>query len=238
MTVVAKDVMSRASIVLQDSGAVRWPATELHVWLNDGQREIALHKPSAVAKTAELSLSEGTWQSLDASYISLIRVTRNLATIGGSPSGRTGGRAITPIVREVLDTQIPNWQDPSVIPNSSVVKHVIQDMTDPRSFWVVPGNDGTGIIEAIVAAKPSDVAAGSDVLDIETYSGTLDVPDIFQSAIVDYILYRAFSKDMNLAGSMQRAQAHYQQFANAIGMKVQSDTVFNLSTTGEGPAAR
>jgi hypothetical protein len=235
MAFTAKDVMLRATTVLQDAGAVRWPATELLLWLNDAVRELALHKPNAVAETAELSLAQGTWQSLPAEYISLIRVSRNLTNVAADVGGRTGGKAITPIVREILDAQMPGWQDLTVLPASPNVTHIIQDMMDPRSFYVVPANDGTGIIEAIVSKMPADIVQPTNPLDIDSYTATVDLPDIYRNALVDFVLYRAFSKDMNLAGNAQRAGAHYQQFAQAIGMKTQTEQVTTVNTTGSQP---
>lgn len=235
MAFTAKDVMHRANTVLQDAGAVRWPATELLLWLNDAVREVALQKPNAVAETAELSLSAGTWQQIPADCISLIRVVRNLANVEADPGGRTGGKAITPVVREILDAQMPGWQDPNVLPSGSQVIHVVQDMMDPRSYYVVPGNDGTGVIEAIVARMPTEIAEPGNPLDIDSYTANVDLPDIYRNALVDYVLYRAFSKDMNLAGNGQRAQAHYQQFATAIGLKLQTEGVTTVNKTGSQP---
>lgn len=235
MAFTAKDVMLRATTVLQDAGAVRWPATELLLWLNDAAREVALHKPNAVAETVEIQLSEGTWQTLPDEYISLIRVSRNLATSAQAVGGRTGGKAITPIVREILDAQMPGWQDPSVLPSSPQVNHIIQDMMDPRTFYVVPGNDGTGMIEAIVSKMPTEIDQPANPLDMDSYTATVDLPDIYRNALVDYVLYRAFSKDMNLAGNGQRAAAHYQQFAQAIGLKTQTEQVTTVNTTGTQP---
>jgi len=220
-TVPVADILTRASIVLQDKTNTRWPTSELEYWLNDGQREIALHKPSAVASVEEISLSRGTYQTLGSGYVSIQRMLRNLETVAADAAGRTGGRHVTPVTRDILDQQLPNWHDPSVVPYDSVVKHVIWDIADPRSFWVYPGNDGTGVVEAVVASMPTDVSTGE----------TINVPDIYRNALVDFICYRCLSYDANLAGAMQRAVAHYQMFAAAIGLKSASDAAENLNTT-------
>jgi hypothetical protein len=228
----AKDILHRANITLQDTGFVRWPLPELLLYLNDGMRELAIYKPTAVTETVELPLSEGTLQAIPDAYISLLRVTRNLATLDGSPQGRTGGKAITPTSRNTLDVVMPSWQDPNTLPYSATVQHVIQDMADPRSFYVVPGNDGNGVIEAVVSVEPTDIAEPANPLDVGSYTATVAVPSIFRNALVDYVISRAYQKDSTDPNAAARAQAHYQMFANAIGLKMQTDQAASVKTTG------
>lgn len=229
----AKDILHRATITLQDSGFVRWPLPELLLYLNDAMLELANHKPSAVTRTVELPLAKGTWQTLPATYVSLVRVVRNLDTLDASPTKRTGGVAITPTSRNILDVVMPGWQDPDVLPLSAAVQHVVQDMADPRSFYVVPGNTGTGIVEAVVSVLPVPIPEPASPLNIASYTATVNVPSIFQNALTDYVLYRAYSKDSADPSSAQRAQAHYQMFANSVGLKSAADTVANVRTTGD-----
>lgn len=223
MAFTAKDVLTRVSTILQDSGAVRWPLPEQLTWLNDATREIAIVKPNATAKTVVISLVSGTKQEIPETAASLIQVTRNIT--GTS----TGGRVITPIVREVLDRQIPRWHETEFLPFSANVKHVIDDPFDQRVFYVVPGNDGTGKIEAVVSSIATDIPVPTNQFEIDDYTAAVDLQDIYRNVVVDYVLYRAFSKDMALAGAVQRAQAHYMQFSNALGIKVQGEAVANVN---------
>jgi hypothetical protein len=45
--------------------------------------------------------------------------------------------------------------------------------------------------------------------------------DIFANALLDYVLYRASTKDAEQAANAQRAVAHYQAFQNALGVSAQ-----------------
>lgn len=220
----AREVMTRAQYILQDAGAVRWTAPELRLWLNDALREIAIRKPNATAESVELSLQRGTYQRIPDEFQSLISINRNLVTLDDSPERRGGGRIVTPTMREVMDAQIPGWQDNAKLPYARQVMHYIEEIIDRRSFYVVPGNDGTGIVEATVSRIPAEVPVpAGNVLDAESYDTVVEIGDIYRSALVDYSLYRAFSKDMNIQGGAQRAQMHYQQFADALGIKVQME---------------
>lgn len=211
MAFTAADVMRKASTILNDAGAVRWPLTELLDWINSATREIALLKPTATAETIGISLESGTKQSIPAGYHQILRVLRNSAS----------GRSITPTTREIIDTQLPGWHDTSILPFSVDVVHFINEGDDQRSFFVVPGNTGTGVIDVVASKVPAEIARPTNPLSIAEYDDAVPVPDIYQSAVIDYVLYRAFSKDASVPGAAQRASAYYQQFANALGLKVQ-----------------
>lgn len=233
MALTAKDVLSRARIVLQDAGSTRWLLPELLDWLNDGLRSIALYKPSAISVTKVLELDEGTYQEL-AEGQQLLRVTRNITSATGT-SPRVGGPVITPIAREILDAQLPNWHDTNSVPFSDTVRHVMSDIMDPRAFYVFPGNDGTGKIEATVSKEPTPITVAGDANDIDNYTEAIPISPIYIDPLIDFVLYRAFSKDMQFAGSAERSIAHYQNFQNALGVRQQTENMANVNTTQSQP---
>lgn len=230
MTFQTKDVMARAATTLQDASNIRWPVTELHGYLNDGLCEIVTIKPNAVSKTVNLELDEGTLQTLPAEYTVLSRVSRNMV------DANTGGGAIRRLdSRSIMDSHMPGWQDPAVIPFAKKVVHVIHDIADPNQFYVAPGNDGTGIIEAVVGAYPTkSPVPGADADDIDSYADSVDVPDIYMNALVDYVIYRAYSKDARIAGSATRAAAHYTLFRDSVTNFSQSENGMSLAAANSG----
>lgn len=234
MPVNARDILSRVQIVLQDAGAVRWLLPELAKWASDGLREIANRKPSATSEIRVLPLVAGTKQTLPDDVLSLVRVVRNVT--GTSPTF-VGGITVTPVVREILDAQVPGWHDPTRVTQRAQVRHVIFDPLDPRTFYVYPGNTGTGQIECVVSAIPDDftIAGGADPDDLESYNIDAPISAIYLTALVDFTLYRAFSKDMQLAGAGDRAAMHYQQFAQAIDTRTNLDTIYQPNTTNSQP---
>lgn len=235
----AKDVMHSASVTLQDFGNVHWTAPELHTYLNDALREIVALKPNAKSGTVTLELATGTLQTLPDEYTVLSRVTRNLVLGHDEVGGPTGGKAIRTLARrEIIDSQIPGWQAAATLPFAAVVENVIHDMADPRSFYVVPGNDGTGKIEAMVGMVPPSVTApvAPNNLAIENYTQSVDFPDIYRNAIVDFILYRAFSKDSGVPNAANRASAHFTQFREAIAAINNGEMGMALANYGRASA--
>lgn len=51
----------------------------------------------------------------------------------------------------------------------------------------------------------------------------IKLDDIYANAILDYVLYRAYSKDAEYAANASRAALHYQAFTAALGAKTQVD---------------
>ncbi len=233
MPVSAKNVLTRCQVILQDAGAVRWPLTELVDWLNDGLKQIRMLKPNATAETSVIPLEVGTMQSVPPEYAILIRAWNNCAS-DGTPEGN----AITPIVREILDQQKPGWHDGTVVPFRRRVRHVASDISDPRVFFVYPGNDGTGHMRATLSRIPDEITpvTGADPEDMDAYDVDIaGLQAIYQQCLVDYVLAMAFSKDMQYAGSAERAAVHMAQFTTALGTRQAVEAVANINTTNTQP---
>lgn len=212
-----QDIMVQAGILLNDTAHVRWTLAELCLWINDAVKATILAKPSASSGTAVLSLSEGTLQTLDAPYLSLIDVTRNI-TSEGPP--RVSGRVITMAKRSDLDAQNPGWHSNAEVRFAKEVRHVMFDELNPREFFVFPGNNGQGKIEAVVATQPTALAASGDPELEASYAGSIGLPEPYSVPIVDYVCYRAQSKD-DIGGDAGRASVSFQAWAAAVGLKVQ-----------------
>lgn len=230
MAVAVSEILSRAQTLIQDNTGVRWPVVELLGWLNDATREVALHKPSASSQSVVLEMNEGTRQTIPVGALMLLRVIRNLK-MGSTEGSRIGGRAVRVVNRDVLDTQHPNWHDSETTPYTPSVKHFVFDESDPTAFYVFPGNDGTGTVEALVSQAPPAVTESGT--DISNYEGTdVPLPDIYANAVLDYVLYRAYSKDASFAENMDRANYHMTAFANSLGLKTNSEV---LSSANNSP---
>lgn len=228
MSFTAKDILWAAQTTLQDAGNRRWTLEELRVYLNDGLKQIAYLKPSAVSKSKRVSLQRGTYQELpDGEH--LLRVIRNITSADGV-TPRVSGPVITPIDRSILDAQFSDWHDENSVPFSATVTHVMMDEENPRVFYVYPGNDGNGAIEAVVSANPAKVAAPSNPLDIASYTTAIDIPTLYENVLRDYVLSRAFEKDAAIPGAVQRAAAYRQSFNDALGVKSQIEAVNNINT--------
>ena len=217
MTVTVQSVVDRAQAVLQDTAGVRWPVTsELVLWVNDAQREIALMKPDATATNTTVTLATGTKQAIPAGGNRLLGVVRNMS----AASSGTGGRSVRLVDRSVLDSQTPDWHDPAVTgsaAHTTVVKHWVYDPNNPRDYYVYPGVAGNAYLEIVYSANPATIALNAN----------LGVPDVYANAVLNYVLYMAYMKDSEFAPSQQRAASHFQLFTVSVTGKGQLDATGN-----------
>lgn len=211
MAITAQSVVRRVIDTLQDTTSVRWPVNELVRYLNDGQREVILNRPDAMATNAMLTCVAGSKQTLPTNGAKLIEVVRNAA------AGSTK-RAVRMINREILDAQTPNWHN---LTGAIESLHFMYDPRDPRVFYVYPPALSTTQLDIVYSAYPADIAEPADGAAYTAVTGNISLPDIYGNVLQDYILYRAYSKDSEYAGNAQRSQNHYAAFANALGVEVQ-----------------
>jgi hypothetical protein len=205
-TITAQSIIDKASTLLLDTSNVRWSRAELLGWLNDGQRQIVVMAPSATNKVAVMKLVAGTRQNIPSDGWTLLNVIRYMGTDGTRP-----GRAVRVTSQQLLDSYNPNWHSstPSVVPQSYVFDQ--QDMT---AFYVYPPNTGNGYVQLNYSPEPSDLTLESQPIVVR---------DIFQTALLDYILYRACSKDAEYAPGLQLAAGYLQTFNLAMGVKQEAE---------------
>ena len=190
--VTAQEVMTRAAKTLQDPEFVRWTKPEMLEWISEAQVAIA-RTPGAYSKIKVIQLQEGTRQTLPDDGWCLITVTRNFE----------GDTALTPVrlvTRSLLDAVVPDWHMAYARP---LVENFTYDDRFPREFYVYPPNDGEGQVEIIYMGIPEDVVDASQILELD---------DTFIPAILNYVLYRATTKEADYSPGVQNASAYFQAY--------------------------
>lgn len=211
MAVLASDVITRVREILVDKAvAKRWTDAELLRYLSDGQRTIAAMYPDQVTKVAIVPLVPGTYQTLPADAVSLLTIYRNFAGDGVTP-----GRAIRLIRREILDDQNPGWHTEG---KQQVVYNYIYDPLDSMAYFVYPPSNGLGFVQMNYCFNPEEV---TDLTD------ELPLAGIYQTPLVDYVLYKAHQKDSDFAAGQQRAVAHLQAFTLFMETRSKRDVETN-----------
>ena len=222
MSITAQSIIRRVVDIIQDATNVRWTVPELVRYLNDGQREIVLHRRDAMSTNAALALAVGTKQAIPAAGTELIDVIRN---------SNTPKRAVRLCNREILDAQSPGWHGQTA---AAEILHYMFDARDPKVFYVYPPAAAGASLDIVYSALPTDVTEPAEGSLYTAVTGNISVPDIFANVLQDYIFYRAYTKDADYAGNLQRATAHYAAFANALGVDVKS-TVAIAPTSRSNP---
>jgi len=215
-TIKVREVIKRVEDVLQDSN-VRWPRIELQNWLNESYLQIVQLRPDSNAKTGTFTCVAGTRQTITTGFASALRIidiVRNLASASDK-------KVVRLINRSVLDDQRPAWHTDTATVN---IQNYTFDVRQPKSFFVYPPATTAAQLEVVYADLPTAHALSAANLDpASSSSDVILIDDTYVTAIIDWILYRAFSKDAEFAANAARAGAHYQTFMSSIGTKTQSD---------------
>ncbi len=205
--ITVSQILSRAYILLEDEDHDVWEQDELITWINDAVLAVINIRPDVSPKRSVVTLVEGTYQSLPDDGSMLIKVIRDMST----------HLSITGMPLDVLDDQLPNWREPVMSKN---VEHYIYDDRDPKHFEVYPSVSDGVQIEIEYGAIPAEVSMPEDTITLKRE---------FLNILVDWVLYRAWSKDDESA-DLNKSTLHFQAFMNNLGVKTESDKSIIPST--------
>lgn len=215
-TVKVVDIISRAKTLLQDASSARWPVLELQLWLNDSYRDIVNMRPEANINTGTFTCTASARQTLTLGFpnaLRLVEVIRNVAV--------TSAKNVVRLVnRQALDDQIRNWYAETPTVN---IQNYMFDPRVPKEFLVYPPATALAQLEVVYSSVPTPHTLTEAELNNPATAEVIRIDDSYSGAILDYVLYRAYSKDSESQVNAQRAMAHYQAFATALGIKGQSE---------------
>ena len=75
------------------------------------------------------------------------------------------------------------------------------------------------------------------IADYVTDVQALPLDDSYMNPLLDFMLYRAYSKDADYAQNAQRAMGHLEVFQMALGAKTQSDAGISATNSRKGIVA-
>lgn len=213
---LASEIISRAQTLLQDAAGTRWTSSELLKWISDGQRVIALVRPDSCSTHAAITLVAGTKQTLPAGGLRLLDVIRNLSESG------VVGRSVRMVDRETLDAQDPSWH--KTISGGSVYNFTY-DNRDPLNFYVYPPALPGKKLEIVYVKSPDEVLNTTDAIALL---------DIYAEPLLNYVMFRAYSKDAEYGANAQLATGYFTVFSNLLGIKTSKDFAFSPDANKPG----
>jgi hypothetical protein len=215
-TVKVVDLIIRARTILQDTTSVRWALSELQLWLNDSYRETLIARPDSNTLTGEFVCVAGPRQVLTSTFANasrLISVVRNTAATSNK-------YAVRLVDRRSLDDQRKGWYGETQTVN---IEEYMFDARQPRDFFVYPPATTAARLEVAYAQVPTPHTLTDEQLGNAATAEVIRIDDSFANALLDYVLYRAYTKDSEQPANAQRAVAHYQAFQNSLGVSAQAN---------------
>ena len=201
------DLINRCEIISQDKTSVRWPKQEWLNGYNDAILFVVNRRPDKAVKNVDFVVDvTNTKQTLPADALSLFTITRNVGS----------GRPIRKLSRNQLDDQYENWHQET----ATNIDHYIYDERDPKVFYIYPRPlSGPHTIEISYPFAPEAIV----ITNFETDVQTISIDDSFLNPILDFMLYRAYSKDADYAANGARSTMHLNAAEGAVGRKTEAD---------------
>jgi len=213
------DIISRARVLLHDASAARWADTELVMWINDGNKYIAIQRPDACSVNAAMTLVSGTKQSIAGLTPPGVRLLDVVKT--------SAGRGITLVDRHELDTHRPTWHADS----AGATENYVYDNRDPKTFYVWPPASAGASIDIIYSRVPLEITTG-------TLSTAMTLDDLYLDALLNYVMFRAYAKDAEATQNASLATTYLQACNTALGVRTAADVAASpdLNSPGGKPS--
>lgn len=202
MTAVV-DLIDVVSGLLVDPGNDNWPVATLVEYLNDGLRTLAKYAPAQFYEYTTLTLVDGAKQTLPATAVRIVSPGFSLDGSGNRV------RSIRLVDKDLLDAASPTWQAAAI----GVTRQLALSPGNTNEYWVSPPGVAGATIEAQVEAVPATL----------TQSSSIPVDAMYEPALVDYVLFRAYSQDAEYAAQDGRASLHYQRFMSVVAPPDESE---------------
>lgn len=204
----------------------RWPVPELLGYLSEAINAIVQGKPSLFVSVTTLNLAPGSTQHLPEEYSRILDIHFNLNRDG------TEGPNVLPGVYNLQ--QAFNKPD---CPSRALIEVWSAYPGSERFYWVDPpvprGLNYTPKVEALVMLAPQPVTSVNQPVLFPGGSTQL-----YWGALVDWCLYRCFSKDMESATSFENSQAKLKSFQAYLGVAITSPQALKKSSGPSTAQAR
>lgn len=196
----------------EDSGNYRWSDAELLDYLNAATRQIVGFMPDAntVETIEDTGTSRVARQELPAGGIKFIRASRNYADDGTTPQG-----TVRFVEKDVLDTYDPDWEYVTAsVDGANYFLHFCHDKREPRVYYLFPPPVVDNKKVAVVySTTPTAMAAVGD---------TFPLQDEYINGAVQYIIYRALTKESRQTLPDDYRRGLWQNFLVALGLQRQA----------------
>ena len=209
-------IIQRVRNLLQDNTAVpRWSNNDLLDAYNEALLAVVQNRPDVNSQLLPFTCQARALQSLPPGTYRLLDIVDNPAT----------GRTVMATTRSSLDSLLPNWTKATGLE----VEQFVYDQKSPTVFYVYPVPPADHQLNLLVSQAPARIT----ITDFEADTQLFSLDELWLNPVINYMLFRAFSMDMETQANMQQAQSYLAMFANDLGLKWNTDQIFRQMLQGK-----
>lgn len=189
------DIISTARMLYNDTDSVllRIEDTELLAYFNDGMREVSGLQPAVFNTIGDFECVAGQCDQAvtfpDAQALIKVQCIH-------------GGNVVHEADMKSLDAFLPGWRTAT----AAAAVNWMREPGDPLRFFIYPKAPVDQTLDVMYVRNPTVLVLADTITEI---------PSGYFPAMVDYLVYRAESRDDEHSNS-GRAAAHYQAFVAKI----------------------
>lgn len=215
MTTKTQSVIDRIDTITADLQRKRFSLARIALFMNEAQSLIAEAKARASSQWRPFTLVAGARQDLRSdSATQWIRLHDVLCN--ADPAGAPVGATMRQVSRAQLDAILRTWRAATA---STAVFEFSLDEREPFAFDVYPPAVAGSKVYLLASVRPAPVCVlnggGTALADADEVIGLNDGFDI---PMVDWVLYRLFSRDASDAAYVARARDHLAAAQLALGV--------------------
>ena len=192
-------ILSSVRNSLNDNGdedCRHWTDAELLDYFNDSVCLLSSHRPDAFTKSVTLTLKKGACQDFSSQYQCIVSIDYNVDSKGECDSD-------SPVSEGDFDLiKCFSKKSCSSKTSSKGVGSFAVDPANPAIVYVSPAVDKVTKVIGKVVERPDPLSLTS----------CIDFDCKYIPALKDYMLHRAYAKDIESAAAMQRSERHLQMF--------------------------
>ncbi len=218
-TAVNKLIDEAARLVV-DPQMIRWSKEFWVDAYNAAIRSIVAIRPDALTKTLDFVCVLGSTQTVPEGTRYVVDVVRN-----------KDGRAVSGNINlKMLNDYRPDWR---IEPPAAEVKGWFYDDRNPSNFYVYPPAQEGVELEVAFAMVPVSI----ETADYDAKKPS-ELISLYDNAIIEWLVYRAFSEDSEFTANAARAANALNAFRTLLGDKTQADAVTHQKSQDINNAAR
>lgn len=218
-----KEIITEVRRVIHDEKGppYRWSDDELIAYLNAGTRQTVTLVPEAntVETIGDTLTSRVARQSLPTGGIKFIKVARNYADDGVTPQG-----SVRYVEKDSLDTYEPDWEYVSTkVDGDNYFDHFCHDASEKGVYYLYPAPAADNKRFALVySAAPTKLFESGEAFPMG---------DEYFNAVVQYVIYRALTKESRDTLPSAFRQELWQNYLVALGLQNQAEERVNPASS-------
>ena len=217
MSATVQNVIDEVRLAIQDTDGAnyRWADAELIKYVNAASRQIVALVPEAnIVETIATISNNIARQSLPAGGIKFLKAGRNVSVVNGT----TQEGPIRYVEKDVLDGFDPNWEYDTTIKtlagSTDFFEHYTHDKRSPKVYFLYPPASASAYAEIQYSAIPTAMTIVGD---------TIPLGDEYLEAYYTYMTFRALTKEARESMPSEYRTGLWNNFLQALGLKVQAD---------------